>query len=682
MIDTTSTKRASFTVGHWLTTYRVSNRHSAPLQLQSLLDAKLESLFAEEFHRMLDAELDAADESVWRIRELAFDSFARPDLPGDVAARLCCRKFVEKVVAAVHGDSSTEESVRFADYATFLAHFLSDFAAGRAWGKWYFEEFEGIRVLSPSRAIVAVLRREPGQIASVICKLVVDGRLEGVLDSLAESDARDLLDICFDGAPSGSSSQVDTLLGTILEAWSEAPLPAPASGEDHFRDSIRILARLAARSPGVRPSQPVRFLIHWLLQLRRALTSAESPVLVDRIVQRLAAGQIGAAAALVPEDASAESLAALKFFAERMDGDTGWGSQVVAVILNAGVREKAVNCDTLASGESLLSPFGSVFLIAPSFLSLRLDEVAAEAAAACPDLENSSAVLRHIVSIKFMGSGRATQSANDAALRLFSGVDEAVFRRNLESFDARKMDFQAARRSLLRLMAEAGRAEAQVVFADLCVLGTLHALVVVDLQRNEWLDMIPLSDASDAAVALASSLTDLDAALGRKPEWTLLGESLASASDDSALLRLTGRFLTASRENETWLPQIAAEAGVAPRHIANIVSSAQGNAAYLSLSSIFPEIHLPLDCFCSLLAHAALKGFARRLPGFESSSFEYLHERFFAGLATIRSTPDQLRVRMPAGPLSVVMRMAGLFEQRFSLPWWKGREVCLLLHED
>lgn len=101
---------------------------------------------------------------------------------------------------------------------------------------------------------------------------------------------------------------------------------------------------------------------------------------------------------------------------------------------------------------------------------------------------------------------------------------------------------------------------------------------------------------------------------------------------------------------------------------------------YFSLSGLWPEFELDskLESFSTLVSHAALRHFSRKLFGFQSSSPGHIYENFLAGVSEIRRARNHLEVRLPQSPLSMVLRMAGLQEQRYALPWLKGMEVWLL----
>jgi hypothetical protein len=73
-----------------------------------------------------------------------------------------------------------------------------------------------------------------------------------------------------------------------------------------------------------------------------------------------------------------------------------------------------------------------------------------------------------------------------------------------------------------------------------------------------------------------------------------------------------------------------------------------------------------------------LKYFAQGLIGFESSGPEYLYQNFLSGVSTVRTTVDRIEVQIPSAPLFIILKMSGMQEQHYTLPWLKGKEICLL----
>ena len=77
----------------------------------------------------------------------------------------------------------------------------------------------------------------------------------------------------------------------------------------------------------------------------------------------------------------------------------------------------------------------------------------------------------------------------------------------------------------------------------------------------------------------------------------------------------------------------------------------------------------------SLLAHNTLRRLARRMRGFENSSAAYVRVNFLESIATLSLNRDALRAQLTQPPLGMLLRLAGLGEYHYALPWWPGREI-------
>jgi hypothetical protein len=79
----------------------------------------------------------------------------------------------------------------------------------------------------------------------------------------------------------------------------------------------------------------------------------------------------------------------------------------------------------------------------------------------------------------------------------------------------------------------------------------------------------------------------------------------------------------------------------------------------------------------STAAAVMIRSFARQLPGLGQSSFDYLWRNILSGDSMIKTVPSQILVELATRPLAIVLRMAGLHEMHFKLPWSADTEVVV-----
>jgi hypothetical protein len=681
--STASTSEPLLTVGHWRATYLVRDGHPAPHDLQRRLDEAVAGQLAENCGRWLQQVLDPSDPSVWRIRELAMNFSADSNLASsDAAAQIWGRQFAARIQDILSHEDDSESVLRFPNQAAYVAQFVSDLVAAGAWGKWYYEEFEDLRVLSDSQAIRTVILRYSGRAAEIILQLASTRRLEPVLCSLTESAAREIFAACFERAAGGLSGVgLDKWTGIILELWNEAPLRSSTREENHFRDAVRLFARVASRFPGAESNIHVRTALESLLELRAVLSAIQSPSVLDAVLKTLAGGDLASAIGLARNAGVADPAAPLGFFAERLGGDAHWAAQAAAVILSGSFQERFLTAAKVAPGESVLSSFGSIFLLAPSLQELNLAEMAQAVAHHCEAPEMVSAMFRHLVAVKCFGQARASESADDPALRLFSGFEGRSFREALANLGTSTLSLEAGREIMLRSLADRGRIDDRCFFAEIVALPDGTVLLLRDLLHNEWLGACTVpTDRPDLGAFFRENLNKLARVLGAEPKILLLNSALAESAGDWYLRDAACRVAILRPNDDQLAGEIAAELGVTRERLVSTLATSEQELSYFSFSELWQDGNpdRDLDCASSLVAHAALKHFARRLMGFGASSPEYLYQNFLSGLTTIRSTDDRLEVRLAASPLSLVLRISGIQDQRYTLPWLEGREICLL----
>src|SRR5260370_35789178 len=67
------------------------------------------------------------------------------------------------LMGALQNNNNDEETeiLHFPSRAAYLAHFLLDLAEASAWSKWYYQSFDGLRVLPLSTALRTAICEEP-----------------------------------------------------------------------------------------------------------------------------------------------------------------------------------------------------------------------------------------------------------------------------------------------------------------------------------------------------------------------------------------------------------------------------------------------------------------------------------------------------------------------------------------
>ncbi|MFL5256255.1 MAG: hypothetical protein ACJ8AI_25830 [Rhodopila sp.] len=209
--------QSRLTIGRLNSRYLVA-RDLDPAAIAGKLD-RAASALPNHLAPIFEPLADAAADGVWLFRSIALELTLNAGADADTLAATWARTLTRTLFAGLNGD--TEGLVFFPDRAAYLASFLRDLADGDAWSLWYYQPFEGLKVLpvaaalrtallaDPARGRRALLMQEPWQAARVLSALG------------ASEAARVLSDIdvpAGDGAPASV-----TLAEAVLAAWREAP---------------------------------------------------------------------------------------------------------------------------------------------------------------------------------------------------------------------------------------------------------------------------------------------------------------------------------------------------------------------------------------------------------------------------------------------------------------------------
>jgi hypothetical protein len=608
------------TIRRWSTTCLLPSGHAAPeefrARIHDLMNARLRDSCRDSILQVLPRD----DSSVWRIRKLNLDlAFAMGDGTDDRIVRETGVRFAETVARVISSGEIGDQVLFFPNRAAFVAQFLFDLAAGRAWGKWYYVEFESLSSLPTHLAVTEALIREPGLCPRCIAGLAVSGKLEEVTQVLTERDAERIYQAAFDASEPEVGEHVGVWISRLLVLWGEAPLRPASQDEMRFRDGLRLLGRAALKFPEFHRDQGFKTALDCLLEIRRVAVAQHSPTDLVRLIHWLATGDIASglssarksgvdpsvglvrrrksgvdpSVGLVRRRKSGvdPSVDLVRTFVATMDGDTHWAEQAIGVITREDSPGKAAagvitNEDSrgkaAASGEAMyLSSFAGVFLLGPSLLKVRLGEISEAVTRSCDKPAQAGACFRQLILLKCLGRERARNAASDPAIRLLAGAEN---------------DFG------------------------------------VGAVQTKWNDFFDHDSKS------------------------------AGAPNESLGLSLIRSMLTEDGDS-----------------VPDQLTSA--DEAYYSLADLWPEARLPhdLDAGCSLIANSIIRHFARRLFGFHSSSPEHLYQNFLAGTGALVVSADRLEVRLPRSPLTIILQLSGVANQTYAMPWLNGRNICLHL---
>jgi hypothetical protein len=388
-------------IANLLCTYLVPQDHPAPEKLRGELDDVVRKHIADSCGRALSTLLDPRDPSVWLIDRVSVDvlmdlSAAAPE----AVAAFWGAKIAESVAGTIARGEDGGPVMRFANRAEYLAYFVRDLAAGTAWGKWHYSQFESLRSLPTGSAIREAMLREPDQAEPALVHLVKTNRIGEVAPVLTQLDQERLVQLCSPEEVTPGRKSFEA----VLRAWAAAP--------SRLRRSLDLYLRARYEHPEF-PAAEVRAAVRHALAVARWHQNSR----LEGIAAALAANRLSLVIDRLPPPEQ-ETALYLGFLSSE---DSAWPGRLVEIVRQqpAFADAKAKESPAPQDQESVLcftSPWAGVFLLLPTLIANR-ELIAAYGTA-------GDECLRYLLLSACLPANSA-DAQSDAALGLAAGLDAA-----------------------------------------------------------------------------------------------------------------------------------------------------------------------------------------------------------------------------------------------------------------
>jgi hypothetical protein len=667
---------------------------------RSRLDQAMRLRLAGMCRQLLAQVLDEGDTSVWLIRRLDLDLAL--DVGGgdeDLLTRAWAGRIAASLARAIARGPDGQSVMRFPDRAAYLAHFLRDMADGCAWEKWYYDSLDTLRSLPVSAAMrEALLREGAEQTENILLHLARRGWLEQSLSVMTERDVLRVYETLSGAhAAAGSEEEERKIVNALLSVWHAALVRAGASGIANAHNALRLYLtlRLKSTDTGGYGSLPVA--VAHLLGFAEILRRTGKP---EELLSSLTRGKLGEAIEQARFVGLTLHLESLPFIERIAAGNESWLAKL-AQTLSANVSV-ALSNEKETRPRIVNSSCCGLFLLVPAMLDLNLHRLIE--AAPYPESEemDKERALRYLLFLKTVRA-RSIDAAYDFVPRFLAGFDE------LPSFDRLK-DFSRAATTemnqaclwlLLEELVRLGRADGNYLAAELIVRENTgdEVLLLRDIASDAWVYAARGGvDALALRETLERALETVRQATGNAPACLLVEKNLATRLETETLFgRLqrmipnerTREVLRSSQAGEDELPHIwTGEATELPEHLIEMLSRylsrprlAAAELSYFSLTDNDLGIMASegFDLVWSLMARALMKEFAARLMNFGWSSAEYLSRNFLEGISAVEVESGRVDVRLARAPLHIMLRIAGMDEQSYTVPWLNDTQVTLSL---
>src|SRR5438270_900710 len=141
--------------------YLVSSHHPSPERVKARLDETVTKDLPGLLSNVAERLFPPSDTSLLLIRQLEINMDVNVAWEEDQMARHWAGQIIRSLDVVQQGGADGENVLRFANRGAYLARFLADLAAGYAWGKWYYETFDGLRMLPTSAALRTAICDQP-----------------------------------------------------------------------------------------------------------------------------------------------------------------------------------------------------------------------------------------------------------------------------------------------------------------------------------------------------------------------------------------------------------------------------------------------------------------------------------------------------------------------------------------
>lgn len=622
--------------------YQISWDYLAPERIQSRLDKAVTRDLAQTLTTALAPWFSRSDASVWLIRRLEVELDVNAGLGEELVTRTWAAQIARSAAVSVQAGSDGENVMGFSSRAAYLARFLADLAEGRAWGKWYYEGFEGLRQLPVSAALRTAVCEQPttGQEA---LRLLQKFELDHLLRALNAQDARRVLD-SFAGTDAASDD-----FPCFQAVWSIWPFHA---GED-WSKALRLYVDASRENVG---GPPLKAAALALLCLARQVANCKTSLLT--VINN---GDIAALYESVGAS-DAEVLAPL------LRCPPEWVRKVGEQLLVQYTGSVAAETD--ASPGPRHTIFGGLFWLLPHVDELPLEE----ATHGWPDAEKVSAValVRFLLLIKSCGQPRASHVLHDSLLRDLLGIPPTF------SLDALADWQKAVSASQIRVFlktlqtwhAERGAIRGEALILALAASSASgqrrgSVAILIDTARGVWLSAVGYS---------ARSPKRLIGSLERCLSVDTL-ENAALLCDPALLESLRAAFPDRQVLSHDAISKLVGDDD-AVAEILNRLDKLPDDLDYLAFPKSW-KLAPAFDRALSVGAQGLLRGFAWRLPGFARSNPPYLYSNFLDFPASLEEEEGRRVVRLGRPPLHLILNMTGMVRGEYRLSWLDERPFAL-----
>jgi hypothetical protein len=631
--------------------YFLSSEHPSPESVKKHLDETIPADISHALNSLISIFFSDTDPSIWLIRRLELQTDINAAWKTDQIAKIWAEQITHNLTAIFKAGQDGQNALWFPDRAVYLARFLSDLAKGRAWNKWYYKSFDGLRMLTVSAALRTAICDQPGTGLDALIYLSAHDQ-DNVLKSLTLQDARRVLGDIACHFPAEDTVACFKALWENLEKSEFIPLSA---GEE-IRHAIKLYLKMCVIQKDL-SGPALKTAILTLLRLSKQIAGLE-PQQGRVFINLLGNSDLPGIYKTIGWNEAETIIPITHCSAE-------WIKEVGHSLLN--LYKGQFEYEPLDQTDVKHTSFGGIFLLLPLLNELPMERATRN----WPDLKQNSAIslLRFLILMKSLGREKAGKLFYDPFVRDLFGIEPTLSPSIFSNWQSkiRPTHLEQLLKENFSWHRKQGAIEYKAfVLVNIPMHGASAALLV-DCKRGLWV------------CARGYKPNHLDGLVDWLRPW------LSELDSEKVILICDNIFFETMR---TVWPCIKVKARASPS-ISKLaetdstlaealarLDSIPHDQTYLSLSKPF-NFSRYFDFTLSIVAQNILRGFASRLPGFAGSSLPYLYTNFLDFTASIEKEPERSVVRIGRPPLNLVLNMTGINRNTYNLSWLDKRPFVL-----
>lgn len=631
--------------------YLVASEHPSPASVKNRLDEGLSRNLTEALSAAFSSWFSENDESVWLIRQMKIEVVVNVAWERDKFTRVMTMQIGRVLGAILQGGEDSGNVMRFPNRAAYLARFLADLADGLAWGRWYYESFEGLHLLPTSAALRTAVCDKPDTGHKALLQLA-DGELKKVLRALTPQDARRIVESLTENETEGDEFRCCRAAWTAWQAIEADLYDSP----DEWHQTLHLYVAASREQSGVSGltlKKGTRALLRLAHRLRRDST-AQAEQLLSALFSGETATLFAAAGA-----GEAETLLPL------LRCPPVWVREVAQTLLARETGQKTVETETTAARRD--TSCGGAFLLLPLIDELPLTEATRD----WPHADEAAAIslVRFLLLTKCCGHRRAERAFYDSLLRDLLLIPPAISTATLDEWQAgvTREHLQSFLETLGSWHRSYGAVRDEKLILAASRLRGRPVVTLIDAARGLWLTVNRYSTRRPQRLIeeLRNSLSELERNDGLLLCDSSLLATLWAEFPNVKMLSLEDEAAQTKSEEENKTANVLARLDKLPDEL-----------SYLALPDSF-RLARSLDLALSVAAQHVMRAFAWRLPGFAESNLPYLAGNFLDFAGSLEEEAARRVVRLGRPPLHLVLGLTGMMRQTYRLSWLDERPLML-----